>query len=223
MESTRWNLLDGIYTMEYTQWNPHHRIYTMESTRWNLHDGIYTMEYTQWNPHHRIYTMDGIYTMESTRWNLHDGIHDGIHTMESTRWMESTQWNLHDGNYTIESTRWNLHNGIHTMRSSASLIFSVAFEHHIFSHLPCIGALFLSPSLSDISFPRYARPFVPPIFSGALQRTPFAPAAPAALQGDTPPKDAPKPATASTTVQPESFASGEDLRWENRSFEDCSA
>lgn len=73
-----------------------------------------------------------------------------------------------------------------------SPMFSAAFEHHIFSHLPCIRALFLSPSLSNISFARYVRPFVPPIFSGALRRTAFAPAAPAAPQEDTPQEDAPK-------------------------------
>ncbi len=48
-------------------------------------------------------------------------------------------------------------------------------------------------------------------------------APPAAPQGDTPQKDVSTPATASTTVQPQSFASGDGLRWENRSFEDSSA
>ena len=133
-------------------------------SRSNLYNGTYTMESTRWNTHDGIHTMESIQWIESTRWIEF--------TMESTRW--NLQWNLHDGNYTIESTQWNLHNGIHTMQSSASLMFSVAFEHHVFSHLPCIQALFLSPSLSNISFARYARLFVPPIYSGALQRTPFA-------------------------------------------------
>ena len=80
IQSTQWNLHDGIYTMEYTRWHLYNGTFTMDGSYTN---GIHTMESTRWTG----------FTMESTRWNLYNGIHT----------VESTQWKLHDGIYIMES------------------------------------------------------------------------------------------------------------------------
>ena len=71
MESTRWNLHDGIYTMEYTRWNPHDGI-------WNLHNGSYTMESTQWNPHNAIISITHFFRRIRTSHFLASSLHWSI-------------------------------------------------------------------------------------------------------------------------------------------------
>ena len=46
MELTPRKLRHGIYTMEVTSWNLHHRSYLIGLTPWKLPDGTYTMEVT---------------------------------------------------------------------------------------------------------------------------------------------------------------------------------
>ena len=86
LHDVRWNLYDGIRTLEFARWNPSNGM-----QRWNPHNGM-----QRWNPH------NGICTMESVQWNLHNWIrtmdftlrnpYDGMH-----------RWNPHDRIRTIKS------------------------------------------------------------------------------------------------------------------------
>ena len=61
----------------------------MESTRWSLHGGVYTVESTWWSLHGGVYLVEsarGVCMVESARWSLERYVVNGVYSMECTWW-----------------------------------------------------------------------------------------------------------------------------------------